>query len=120
MDISSLKIAIDSRDALTAKSNLDKLNASSKDVSRQTTSLSSGFINVRTSALAAAAGVSYLINQGIKYSATIEKLTNGLTTLNVLTSKNVDSLGKQISTQEKYNIAARESAETIKQLNKIN
>lgn len=120
MDISSLKIAIDSRDALTAKSNLDKLNASSKDVSKQTTSLSGGFINVKTSALAAAAGVSYLINQGIKYSATIEKLTNGLTTLNVLTSKNVDSLGKQISTQEKYNIAARESAETIKQLNKIN
>lgn len=120
MDISSLKIAIDSRDALTAKSNLDKLNASSKDISKQTTSLSSGFINVKTSALAAAAGVSYLINQGIKYSATIEKLTNGLTTLNVLTSKNVDSLGKQISTQEKYNIAARESAETIKQLNKIN
>ena len=47
MDISSLKIAIDSRDALTAKSNLDNLNRSAGNTSKGVTSLSSSFLNFR-------------------------------------------------------------------------
>ena len=47
MDISSLKIAIDSRDALTAKSNLDNLNRSAGTTSKGVSSLSSSFLNLR-------------------------------------------------------------------------
>lgn len=46
MDISSLKIAIDSRDALTAKSNLDNLNRSAGTTSKGVSSLSSSFLNL--------------------------------------------------------------------------
>ena len=47
MDISSLKIAIDSKDALTAKSNLESLNRSAGTTSKGVSSLSSSFLNLR-------------------------------------------------------------------------
>ena len=47
MDISSLRIAIDSRDALTARSNLENLNRSAGITSRGVSSLSSSFLNLR-------------------------------------------------------------------------
>ena len=47
MDISSLRIAIDSRDALTARSNLENLNRSAGATSRGVSSLSSSFLNLR-------------------------------------------------------------------------
>ena len=47
MDISSLKLVLDSRDALTAKSNLESLNKSAGTTSKGVSSLSSSFLNLR-------------------------------------------------------------------------
>lgn len=119
-NISSLKIAVDSTEVKNATNNLNNLTNVSGKAEKSTTSLIGGFTKLQAGALASAAAVGALAKAGIEYNAQIEKLTNGLTTLNVLTSKNVDSNGKAISLEQKYNIARRESIETMQKLNAIN
>lgn len=119
-NIAQLGIKVDSSSIKQATNELSKLSGQSGKTEQSTTNLSGAFSKVNIGIAAAAAGLSYLTKQGIAYNATIEKLTNGLTTLNALTSSNVDNFGKQLSVQDKYNIASRESIETIAQLNKIN
>lgn len=119
-NIAQLGIKVDSTGIKQATSELGKLSGQSGKTEQSTTKLSGAFSKANIGIAAVGAGLSYLTKQGIAYNATIEKLTNGLTTLNALTSSNVDNFGKQLSIQDKYNIASRESIETIAQLNKIN
>ncbi len=119
-NIAQLGIKVDSSSIKQATNELSKLTNQSGKTEQSTTKLSGAFSKVNIGIAAVGAGLSYLTKQGIAYNATIEKLTNGLTTLNALTSSNVDNFGKQLSIQDKYNIASRESIETIAQLNKIN
>ena len=119
-NIAQLGIKVDSTDIKSATNELNKLSTQSGKTEQSTTNLSGAFSKANIGIAAVGAGLSYLTKQGIAYNATIEKLTNGLTTLNALTSSNVDNFGKQLSIQDKYNIASRESIETIAQLNKIN
>ncbi len=60
------------------------------------------------------------IGVGIEYNKTMEQLTNGLTTLNVITSSNITSLGRHINLQEKYALATNEAKIQVKELAKIN
>lgn len=119
-NISSLKISVDSSEVKKATNDLSNLTGVSGKTEKSTTSLIGGFTKLQAGALAAAAAVGALTKAGIDYNAQIEKLTNGLTTLNVLTSKNVDSNGKAITLEQKYNLARRESIETMQKLNAIN
>lgn len=119
-NIAQLGIKVDSTGIKQATNELSKLSGQSGKTEQSTTNLSGAFSKANIGIAAVGAGLSYLTKQGIAYNATIEKLTNGLTTLNALTSSNVDNFGKQLSIQDKYNIASRESIETIAQLNKIN
>ncbi len=119
-NIAQLGIKVDSSSIKQATNELSKLTNQSGKTEQSTTNLSGAFSKANIGIAAVGAGLSYLTKQGIAYNATIEKLTNGLTTLNALTSSNVDNFGKQLSVHDKYNIAARESIETIAQLNKIN
>lgn len=119
-NIAQLGIKVDSSSIKQATNELSKLTNQSGKTEQSTTKLSGAFSKANIGIAAVGAGLSYLTKQGIAYNATIEKLTNGLTTLNALTSSNVDNLGKQLSIQDKYNIASRESVATIAQLNKIN
>lgn len=119
-NISSLKIAVDSSEVKNATNNLNNLTNVSGNTEKSTTSLIGGFTKLKAGALAAAAAVGALAKAGVEYNAQIEKLTNGLTTLNVLTSKNIDSNGKAITLEQKYNLARRESIETMQKLNAIN
>ena len=118
--IAQLGIKVDSTSIKQATNELSKLTNQSGKTEQSTTKLSGAFSKANIGIAAVGAGLAYLTKQGISYNATIEKLTNGLTTLNALTSSNVDNFGKQLSIQDKYNIATRESVETIAQLNKIN
>lgn len=118
--IAQLGIKVDSTSIKQATNELGKLSGQSGKTEQSTTKLSGAFSKANIGIAAVGAGLSYLTKQGIAYNATIEKLTNGLTTLNALTSSSVDNFGKQLSIQDKYNIASRESIETIAQLNKIN
>lgn len=119
-NIAQLGIKVDSSSIKQATNELSKLTNQSGKTEQSTTKLSGVFTKANIAIGAIGASIAYVTKQGIAYNATIEKLTNGLTTLNALTSSNVDNFGKQLSVQDKYNIAARESVETISQLNKIN
>lgn len=119
-NIAQLGIKVDSTGIKQATNELSKLSGQSGKTEQSTAKLSSIFSKANIAITAIGASIAYVTKQGITYNATIEKLTNGLTTLNALTSSNVDNFGKQLSIQDKYNIAARESVETIAQLNKIN
>lgn len=127
MESNSLKIKIDSSEAVKASDNLNKLNSTSKSTEKQNNTLvgtnkllfdsfSKGNIAIGATVTA----MSLLVKKGIEYAASIEKLTNGLTTLNVMTSKNIASNGQALTLEEKYNIARKESIETMQQLNKVN
>lgn len=118
--IAQLGIKVDSTSIKQATNELSKLTNQSGKTEQSTTKLSGVFTKANIAIGAIGASIAYVTKQGIAYNATIEKLTNGLTTLNALTSSNVDNFGKQLSVQDKYNIATRESVETIAQLNKIN
>ena len=119
-NIAQLGIKVDSTGIKQATNELGKLSGQSGKTEQSTKQLTTIFTKANITITAMATGLSYLVKEGIAYNATIEKLTNGLTTLNALTSSNVDNFGKQLSIQDKYNIASRESIETIAQLNKIN
>lgn len=119
-NIAQLGIKVDSSSIKQATNELSKLTGQSGKTEQSTTKLSGAFSKANIAITAIGTAIAYVTKQGIAYNATIEKLTNGLTTLNALTSSNVDNFGKQLSVQDKYNIAARESVETIAQLNKIN
>lgn len=119
-NIAQLGIKVDSSSIKQATNELSKLTNQSGKTEQSTKQLTTIFTKANITITAMATGLSYLVKEGIAYNATIEKLTNGLTTLNALTSSNVDNFGKQLSIQDKYNIASRESIETIAQLNKIN
>lgn len=119
-NIAQLGIKVDSSSIKQATNELSKLSGQAGKTEQSTAKLSSIFSKANIAITAIGASIAYVTKQGITYNATIEKLTNGLTTLNALTSSNVDNFGKQLSIQDKYNIAARESVETIAQLNKIN
>ena len=119
-NIAQLGIKVDSTGIKQATNELSKLSGQAGKTEQSTAKLSSIFSKANIAITAIGASIAYVTKQGITYNATIEKLTNGLTTLNALTSSNVDNFGKQLSVQDKYNIAARESVETIAQLNKIN
>lgn len=88
MDINSLKIAIDTRDAITAKDNLDKLGKSSKDldsnVSKAVQSLSSFKGIIATIATGA------VISNYIKFADTFTNINSKLT----LATKNTSELAK--------------------------
>lgn len=90
MDISSLKIAIDSRDALTAKSNLDKLNNSSKNAQTSVTGLASATSMLSLKNIALGASFSYMIKEGIKLSDTWTGLNSRLS----LATKNTQEFTK--------------------------
>lgn len=57
---------------------------------------------------------------GFKYNNSIEQSVQGLTALTVATSSNITSTGKQLTLQEKYNLATQESLVVMKQLLAIN
>lgn len=78
--------------------------------------------------LAAGVGAVYAIKEaftlaassGLEYNKTLERLTNGLTTLSVATSSNISSTGRVLEIQEKYNLAQKEAVETVIKLKEIN
>jgi len=127
MESTPLKIKIDSSDAKVASDNLNKLSNTSKSLESQSNSL----ININNSLMgsfskgqiaitATVTAMGALVKKGVEYAATMEKLTNGLTTLNVMTSSNIASNGQALSLEEKYNIARKESIDTMQKLNAIN
>lgn len=126
-EVASLKIKVDTSDTVKAKNDLNNLSSVAKSTENQTDKLTSvnnllnnSFSKSTIAIGAVASGFSLLVKKGIEYSATMEKLTNGLTTLNVMTSSNIDSTGKALSIEEKYTIARQESIEVMRELNKIN
>lgn len=119
-NIAQLGIKVDSTDIKKATTELNNLSTASGKTEKTTNSLVGGFSKIQAGAIAAAAGITAMAKAGIDYNAQMEKLTNGLTTLNVLTSKNVDSNGKALSQEQKYNLARLESIETMKKLNAVN
>lgn len=70
------------------------------------------------------AGLNLTIGQavktGINYNRTLETLTNGLTTLNAMTSSNITSTGRHITLQEKYAMATNEARVQVEKLSKLN
>jgi hypothetical protein len=127
MDSKPLKIKIDSSEAVKASDNLNKLNNTSKNTEKQNNtlvgsnkSLFDSFTKGNVAIGATITAMSILVKKGVEYSASIEKLRNGLTTLNVMTSKNIASNGQALSLEEKYNIARKESIVTMQKLNAVN
>lgn len=104
MDISSLRIAIDSRDALTARSNLDNLNRSAGTTSRGVSLLSSSFLNLRN----AVAGFSTF--QLAKQFITTADSMNLLDARLRLTTKSVEEYKSQ---QKALTLTAKESYTSI-------
>lgn len=82
--------------------------------------ISSAILGVNLSFGALRKTISNTLGVGINYNRSMENLTNGLTTLNVITSSNVTSLGRYVSLQEKYAIATNEAKMQVKDLAKIN
>jgi len=104
MDISSLKIAIDSRDALTAKSNLESLNRSAGTTSKGVSLLSSSFLNLRN----AVAGFSTF--QLAKQFITTADSMNLLDARLRLTTKSLEEYKSQ---QKALTLTAKESYTSI-------
>lgn len=104
MDISSLKIAIDSRDALTAKSNLESLNRSAGTTSRGVSSLSSSFLSLRN--VVAGFSTFQLAKQFITTADSMNLLDARLR----LTTKSVEEYKSQ---QKQLTITAKETYTSI-------
>ena len=119
-NIAQLGIKVDSSGIKQATNELSKLSGQSGKTEQSTTNLTSVFSKVNIAIIATSASLSSLAKHGIEYSNTIEKLTNGLITLNVMTSKNIDSNGKALTLEEKYNLARIESLDIMTKLNAIN
>ena len=119
-NIAQLGIKVDSSSIKQATNELSKLTNQSGKTEQSTTNLTSVFSKVNIAIIATSASLSSLAKHGIEYSNTIEKLTNGLITLNVMTSKNIDSNGKALTLEEKYNLARIESLDIMTKLNAIN
>lgn len=119
-NIAQLGIKVDSSSIKQATNELSKLSGQSGKTEQSTTNLTSVFSKVNIAIIATSASLSSLAKHGIEYSNTIEKLTNGLITLNVMTSKNIDSNGKALTLEEKYNLARIESLDIMTKLNAIN
>lgn len=63
---------------------------------------------------------SKVIANGINYNKTMENQLQGLTSLTVATSKNIDSMGKALTLQDKYTLAQKESLGTLRELTALN
>lgn len=57
---------------------------------------------------------------GFETNRTMQNLTNSLTTLRAVSASNVDSMGNQLTIQQKYNMAQVEGKEALQELIKIN
>ena len=61
-----------------------------------------------------------IIKNGLDYNRQIEQQTAGISALVSATSANVDSLGNQLTAQQKFNLAGQESIEIMDELQRIN
>lgn len=60
------------------------------------------------------------IKTGLEYNRALEQQQQSISILIAATSKNVDSLGNQITAQQKFTMASKESVEVMKELERIN
>ena len=57
---------------------------------------------------------------GFETNRTMQNLANSLTTLRAVSASNTDSMGNQLTIQQKYNMAQQEATQTLQELIKIN
>jgi hypothetical protein len=84
-----------------------------RNMSKELAYAAAGFVTLSTA-------YDLVAKRGFAYNKLIEEQVAGLTALTVATSTNVDSMGKHLTLQEKYNLAGKESLKTFSALEAIN
>ena len=125
--LASLAISVKTGDVKSAIKELDRLEKSGLKAERGTDKLTESFKSVAKSATVAyvayktlSLAYEHVIKNGFAYNKLIEEQVNGLKTLAVATSSNVDSMGNTLDIMEKYTLAGKEANKTFSELRKIN
>lgn len=114
IDISTLKIQIDTRDALTAKTNLDKLDKSISKTEMTATKVSRGFGTLQTAI--ASIATSATIGQFVKLSDTFTNMNSRLTLVSKSTSEFVKAQNELFEISQKTRTPYESSVELYAKL----
>lgn len=114
MEISSLKIQIDTRDALTAKTNLDKLDKSISKTEMTASKVSRGFGTLQTAI--ASIATSATIGQFVKLSDTFTNMNSRLTLVSKSTAEFVKAQNELFEISQKTRTTYESSVELYSKL----
>ena len=113
MDITTLGIAVDSRQVKQADKDLNQLTDSAK---KNDASL----LKLTASMGAVTAALGLFVKSGVALNSQFEQMRLGIASLIAVNSQNVDSMGKSINAAQKFAMAQNAAADAIQLLRKAN
>ena len=123
--MAGLEILFDVKDNASSKTkelnrNLGKLDTGLQNANKSFTLIDSNILKVAGSMYVLDKAYSSVIGNGLDYNKQLEQQTASIKTLLGATSQNIDSLGNQITVQQKFNLAGKEAVKIMKELERIN
>lgn len=116
-----------SKETKKLQEDLKKLNVTTKDSGTANKKLDSSLVKLAATYITVAGAIklssiayNLVIKTGLDYNKVIEQQKASIATLIAVTSKQEDSMGNLLTTQEKYTLATIEATDALKELERIN